>query len=93
MQECCYLKIQTNNLTWCFHCTVRYKDLLEDAYADLSDRLKSMGDVCAIIYCLERSMCDDLSGHLSQRGISCAGNNLCIVYAFELSGPRIYAYM
>lgn len=44
-----------------------------------------MGDVCAIIYCLERSMCDDLSAHLSQSGISCAGDML-----LQLSGPRIY---
>lgn len=62
--------------------TVRYKDLLDDAYADLSDTLKSKGDVCAIVYCLERSMCDDLSAHLSQRGISCAGNIIHIFYAF-----------
>ncbi|KAK7328781.1 hypothetical protein VNO77_22903 [Canavalia gladiata] len=51
---------------------VRYKDLLDDAYTNLSNTLKSMGDVCAIVYCLERSMCDDLSAHLSQSGISCA---------------------
>lgn len=53
--------------------TVRYKDLLDDACADLSNTLKSLGDVCAIVYCLERSMCDDLSSNLSQNGISCAG--------------------
>ncbi|XP_061362522.1 ATP-dependent DNA helicase Q-like 3 isoform X1 [Gastrolobium bilobum] len=51
---------------------VRYKNLLDDAYADLCNTLKSKGDVCAIIYCLERSMCDDLSANLSQSGISCA---------------------
>ncbi|KAK7411847.1 hypothetical protein VNO78_03290 [Psophocarpus tetragonolobus] len=51
---------------------VRYKDLLDDAYSDLSNTLKSLGDVCAIVYCLERSMCDDLSTNLSQSGISCA---------------------
>ncbi|KAE9604665.1 putative DNA helicase [Lupinus albus] len=51
---------------------VRYKDLLDDAYADLSNTIKSMGDVCAIVYCLERSMCDDLSVRLSHNGISCA---------------------
>ncbi|XP_027366408.1 ATP-dependent DNA helicase Q-like 3 isoform X2 [Abrus precatorius] len=51
---------------------VRYKDLLDNAYADLSNTLKSMGEICAIVYCLERSMCDDLSTHLSQSGISCA---------------------
>ncbi|XP_020532768.1 ATP-dependent DNA helicase Q-like 3 isoform X2 [Jatropha curcas] len=49
---------------------VRYKDLLDDAYADLSSVLKSSGDVCAIIYCLERTTCDGLSAHLSQNGIS-----------------------
>ncbi|KAF3948962.1 hypothetical protein CMV_025101 [Castanea mollissima] len=51
---------------------VRYKDLLGDAYADLSDLLKSYGDVCGIVYCLERTTCDDLSAHLSKSGISCA---------------------
>ncbi|KAF3439702.1 hypothetical protein FNV43_RR17980 [Rhamnella rubrinervis] len=51
---------------------VRYKDLLDDVYADLSNLLKSSGDVCAIIYCLERTACDDLSAHLSKNGISCA---------------------
>ncbi|CAL0304804.1 unnamed protein product [Lupinus luteus] len=51
---------------------VRYKDLLDDTYADLSNTIKSMGDVCAIVYCLERSMCDDLSLRLSHNGISCA---------------------
>ncbi|KAM5547180.1 ATP-dependent DNA helicase Q-like 3 [Rosa sericea] len=51
---------------------VRYKDLLHDVYADLSDVLKSSGDICAIVYCLERTMCDYLSVHLSQNGISCA---------------------
>ncbi|KAK9989576.1 hypothetical protein SO802_029815 [Lithocarpus litseifolius] len=54
---------------------VRYKDLLVDAYADLSDLLKSYGDVCGIVYCLERTTCDDLSAHLSKRGISCAGSS------------------
>ncbi|XP_028767361.1 ATP-dependent DNA helicase Q-like 3 isoform X2 [Neltuma alba] len=51
---------------------VRYKDLLEDAYTDLSNMLKSKGNVCAIVYCLERSTCDDLAAHLMQNGISCA---------------------
>ncbi|PON54304.1 DNA helicase, ATP-dependent [Trema orientale] len=51
---------------------VRYKDLLDDAYTDLSNLLKSEGDVCAIVYCLERTTCDDLSAHLSQIGISSA---------------------
>lgn len=75
MQACCCFIDQTK-LTRFLNDTVRYKDLLDDTCADLSETLKSMGDVCAIIYCLERSMCDDLSTHLSQRGISCAGNIL-----------------
>ncbi|KAM2723447.1 hypothetical protein EV1_026407 [Malus domestica] len=54
------------------HYEVRYKDLLDDVYADMSGVLKSSGDVCAIVYCLERTMCDELSAHLSQSGISCA---------------------
>ncbi|KAJ6996983.1 hypothetical protein NC653_013539 [Populus alba x Populus x berolinensis] len=53
---------------------VRYKDLLDDAYADLSSVLKSCGDVCAIVYCLERATCDGLSAHLSKNGISSAGS-------------------
>ncbi|OMO83450.1 DNA helicase, ATP-dependent, RecQ type [Corchorus olitorius] len=53
---------------------VRYKDLLDDAYADLCTVLKSAGDVCGIVYCLERATCDDLSSHLSRNGISCASN-------------------
>ncbi|XP_058078789.1 ATP-dependent DNA helicase Q-like 3 [Magnolia sinica] len=51
---------------------VRYKDLLDDTCADLCNLLKSSGDVCSIVYCLERTACDDLSGHLSKAGISCA---------------------
>ncbi|XP_030488057.2 ATP-dependent DNA helicase Q-like 3 [Cannabis sativa] len=51
---------------------VRYKDLLNDVYSDLSNVLKSDGDVCAIVYCLERTACDDLSAHLSKFGISSA---------------------
>ncbi|KAK3224428.1 hypothetical protein Dsin_011453 [Dipteronia sinensis] len=51
---------------------VRYKDLLDDAYADLSNVLKSFGDICAIVYCLERTLCDELSAHLSKNGILCA---------------------
>ncbi|KAM7260883.1 hypothetical protein ACFE04_026358 [Oxalis oulophora] len=51
---------------------VRYKDLLDDTYADLSEALKTSGDVCGIVYCLERQACDDLSAHLSKNGISCA---------------------
>ncbi|KAI5445610.1 variant 5, ATP-dependent DNA helicase Q-like 3 [Lathyrus oleraceus] len=70
MQNALMLKTSFNRPN--IYYEVRYKDLLEDAYADLSDTLKSMGDVCVIIYCLERSMCDDLSAHLSQSGISCA---------------------
>ncbi|XAR51077.1 DNA helicase, partial [Bertholletia excelsa] len=51
---------------------VRYKDLLDDPYADLANILKSSGDACAIVYCLERTTCDDLAAHLSKNGISCA---------------------
>lgn len=51
---------------------VRYKDLLDDVYSDISNLLKSSGNVCSIIYCLERAACDDLSMHLSQQGISSA---------------------
>ncbi|XP_055824572.1 ATP-dependent DNA helicase Q-like 3 [Solanum dulcamara] len=51
---------------------VRYKDLLDDPYADVCKLLKSCGNVCAIIYCLERTMCDDLAIHLTNNGISCA---------------------
>jgi len=51
---------------------VRYKDLLDDVYSDISNLLKSSGNVCSIIYCLERAACDDLSMHLSQQGVSSA---------------------
>ncbi|KQK01618.1 ATP-dependent DNA helicase Q-like 3 isoform X1 [Brachypodium distachyon] len=51
---------------------VRYKDLLDDVYSDISNLLKSSGNVCSIIYCLERAACDDLNMHLSQQGISSA---------------------
>ncbi|KAK8463300.1 hypothetical protein SEVIR_1G347700v4 [Setaria viridis] len=51
---------------------VRYKDLLDDVYSDISNLLKSSGNVCSIIYCLERAACDDLCMHLSQQGISSA---------------------
>ncbi|XP_049414038.1 ATP-dependent DNA helicase Q-like 3 [Solanum stenotomum] len=51
---------------------VRYKDLLDDPYADMCKLLKSCGNVCAIIYCLERTMCDDLAIQLTSSGISCA---------------------
>ncbi|CAL9105808.1 unnamed protein product [Musa acuminata var. zebrina] len=51
---------------------VRYKDLLKDSYADLLNLLKSSGNVCSIVYCHERSTCDDLSSHLSKHGISSA---------------------
>ncbi|XP_023635447.1 ATP-dependent DNA helicase Q-like 3 [Capsella rubella] len=49
---------------------VRYKDLLDNAYNDLGNLLKSCGNICAIIYCLERTTCDDLSVHLTSIGIS-----------------------
>lgn len=51
---------------------VRYKDLIDNAYTDLCNLLKSCGKICAIIYCLERTTCDDLSLHLSSTGISSA---------------------
>lgn len=51
---------------------VQYKDILDDAYANLLKKLKSSGAVCSIIYCLERTMCDNLSAYLSENGISCA---------------------
>ncbi|KAJ0928874.1 putative DNA helicase [Helianthus annuus] len=51
---------------------VRFKDLLTDPYVDLTDLIKSCGDVCGIVYCLERTTCDDLASHLSKNGISCA---------------------
>ncbi|KAK6944724.1 Helicase, C-terminal [Dillenia turbinata] len=54
---------------------VRYKDLLDDVYADLCNVLKSSGNVCSIVYCLERTACDNLSAHLSKSGIPCAGLN------------------
>ncbi|KAF8027925.1 hypothetical protein BT93_E0757 [Corymbia citriodora subsp. variegata] len=51
---------------------VRYKDILDDAYADLLKKLKTSGAVCSIIYCLEHTMCDNVSAYLSENGISCA---------------------
>ncbi|KAG8367262.1 hypothetical protein BUALT_Bualt16G0054200 [Buddleja alternifolia] len=51
---------------------VRYKDLLDDPYSDICNYLKSYGNICAIVYCLERTSCDDLAIHLSKNGISCA---------------------
>ncbi|KAM7513062.1 hypothetical protein LguiB_011937 [Lonicera macranthoides] len=51
---------------------VRYKDLVENPYVDLGNLLKSSGNVCAIVYCLERTTCDDLAAHLSKIDISCA---------------------
>ncbi|KAE9464593.1 hypothetical protein C3L33_03508, partial [Rhododendron williamsianum] len=57
------------------HYEVRYKDLMDHPYADLANLLKSCGNVCAIVYCLERTTCDDLAGHLVNNGISCAGLN------------------
>lgn len=90
MTECkATLWVQTN-LTGFLDDTVRYKDLLDDAYADLSNTLKSKGEVCGIVYCLERSMCDDLSAHLSQSGISCAGNILRLFDVFSKWFAIIY---
>ncbi|KAL2532700.1 ATP-dependent DNA helicase Q-like 3 [Abeliophyllum distichum] len=51
---------------------VRYKDLLDNPHADLCNFLKSFGNVCAIVYCLERKASDDLAAHLSKNGISCS---------------------
>ncbi|CAA0840486.1 ATP-dependent DNA helicase Q-like 3 [Striga hermonthica] len=51
---------------------VRYKDLLDNPYSDICNYLKSCGNICAIIYCLERAACDELAVHLSKHGISCA---------------------
>lgn len=56
-----------------FYHAVRYKDLLDDPYSDISNYLKSCGNVCAIVYCLERAACDDLAVHLTTNGIPCAG--------------------
>lgn len=62
--------------------TVRYKDLLDDVYADLSNQLKFSGDACGIVYCLERTTCDDLSAHLLKNGISSAGNQMKIYFLY-----------
>ncbi|KAL9268507.1 ATP-dependent DNA helicase Q-like 3-like protein [Drosera capensis] len=51
---------------------VRYKDLLDDPCADLCSSMKSYGDVCAIVYCLERTTCDALATLLSDNGINSA---------------------
>ncbi|XP_041999047.1 ATP-dependent DNA helicase Q-like 3 isoform X1 [Salvia splendens] len=51
---------------------VRYKDLMDDPYSDICNYLKSCGNVCAIVYCLERTACDDLAVHLSAKGIPCS---------------------
>lgn len=52
---------------------VRYKDVLNDTFADLLKLLQSYKGACCIVYCLERSTCDELAAHLSRGGISCAG--------------------
>lgn len=56
---------------------VRYKDLLDDVYLDISKLIKSTESACSIIYCLERSACDELSAYLAKKGISCAGMKKC----------------
>ncbi|KAL6568887.1 hypothetical protein OROHE_003628 [Orobanche hederae] len=56
---------------------VRYKDLLDDPYSDICNYMKSCGNVCAIVYCLERTACDDLALHLSTNGIPCADVPSC----------------
>lgn len=63
---------------------VRYKDLLDDPYADVCNLLKSCGNVCAIVYCLERTTCDDLASHLTTHGISCAGDGIFDLIFFEV---------
>lgn len=65
------------------HRAVRYKDLLEDPYSDLCNYLNSYGSICAIVYCLERTACDDLAAHLSKNGISCAGNKTTVLKKFH----------
>ncbi|PWA50307.1 hypothetical protein CTI12_AA454220 [Artemisia annua] len=40
---------------------VRFKDLITDPYVDLTDLIKSCGDVCGIVSCLESATCDDLA--------------------------------
>lgn len=71
--------------------SVRYKDLLEDPYVDLTNLLKSCGNVCAIIYCLERTACDDLAAHLSKNGISCAGKWMFLLIPSNLSCLNVYS--
>lgn len=46
---------------------------MDDPYSDICNYLKSCGNVCAIVYCLERTACDDLAVHLSAQGIPCSG--------------------
>ncbi|PKA49572.1 ATP-dependent DNA helicase Q-like 3 [Apostasia shenzhenica] len=70
MRQPLVLRASFNRPNICYE--VRYKDLLNDVYADLSNLLKSSGEICSIIYCLERSTCDELSSHLSRNGISSA---------------------
>eukprot|EP01018_Ginkgo_biloba_P028045 Gb_28476 [translate_table: standard] len=55
---------------------VRYKDLLENAYVDLLNMLKTASEKCAIIYCLARNTCDDIGSRLLKDGISC-----CVYHA------------
>lgn len=54
---------------------VRYKDLLDDVYLDISKLIKSTEPACSIIYCLERSVCDELAAYLAKKGISCTGDS------------------
>lgn len=63
----------SSDVSYTVNDAVRYKDLLDDPYADMSNLLKSCGNVCSIIYCLERSTCDDLNRHLDKQGIPSAG--------------------
>lgn len=71
---------------------VRYKDLLDDPFADLCNQLKSSGDVCAIIYCLERAMCDQLSVYLAKHGISCAGKKRFLLLELDLQLSEFYLF-
>lgn len=80
------------HLTRYFWDAVRYKDLLDDAYADLCSVLKSNGDTCAIVYCLERTTCDELSAYLSAGGISCAGSQMFLNSLFPLWNFNLSKY-
>ncbi|KAI3852778.1 hypothetical protein MKW92_026392 [Papaver armeniacum] len=48
------------------------KDIVESLCLQDPLELKSNGDVCTIVYCLERTTCEDLSAHLLENGITSA---------------------